>query len=75
VQSGGKNISYVNIEKLGGRRNNKGNRSSDYVDNQNNGWKNKSFRAYADYMTTTSFREGIDGLLSITRNYRPVINS
>jgi uncharacterized protein (DUF488 family) len=63
------NISYVHIEKLGGRRNNnksdsKGNRSSDY-----GGWKNKSFRACADYMTTTSFREGIDELLSLTRNY------
>ena len=38
------NISYVHIEKLGGRRNNnksdsKGNRSSDYVDNQNNDGK------------------------------------
>ena len=63
------NISYVHIEKLGGRRNNnksdsKGNRSRDY-----GGWKNKSFRACADYMTTTSFREGIDELLSLTRNY------
>jgi uncharacterized protein (DUF488 family) len=68
------NISYVHIEKLGGRRNNKksdskGNRSSDYSDNQNNGWKNKSFRAYADYMATTSFKEGINELLSLMKKY------
>jgi uncharacterized protein (DUF488 family) len=68
------NISYVHIEKLGGRRNNKksdskGNRSSDYSDNQNNGWKNKSFRAYADYMATTAFKEGINELLSLMKKY------
>jgi Protein of unknown function, DUF488 len=35
----------------------------------NNGWKNKSFRAYADYMATTSFREGINELLSLMKKY------
>jgi|SRR5215212_1753676 len=62
-------ISYVHIEKLGGRRNildgNKDRRS----DNNNNGWKNKSFRAYADYIATTSFREGINELLSLMQKH------
>ncbi|MGA9154151.1 MAG: DUF488 domain-containing protein [Candidatus Nitrosopolaris sp.] len=33
------------------------------------GWKNKSFKAYADYMITTSFKEGIDEMLSLMENY------
>jgi uncharacterized protein (DUF488 family) len=40
-----------------------------HSDNNNNGWKNKSFRAYADYMATTSFREGINELLSLMQKY------
>jgi uncharacterized protein (DUF488 family) len=66
------NLTYVHIEKLGGRRNNsdgKGNRHSENKDNDNNGWKNKSFRAYADYMATTSFREGVNELLSLMKKY------
>jgi hypothetical protein len=55
-------MSYVHIEKLGGRRNKldvKGDKC-DSNSNNNNGWKNKSFRAYADYMATISFREGVN---------------
>jgi uncharacterized protein (DUF488 family) len=65
-------VSYVHIEKLGGRRNKldiKEDRRSDNNNNNNNGWKNESFRAYADYMATTSFREGINELLSLMKNY------
>jgi uncharacterized protein (DUF488 family) len=57
-------VSYVHIEKLGGRRNKLDTNKYRHSDN-NNGWKNKSFRAYADYMATTSFREGINELLSL----------
>ncbi len=57
------NISYMHIEKLGGRRK----QSRD--DDNNNGWKNEGFRAYADYMATTSFREGIGEVLSLMTNY------
>jgi hypothetical protein len=49
-------VSYVHIEKLGGRRNKldvKGDKC-DSNSNNNNGWKNKSFRA------TISFREGVN---------------
>src|ERR687888_1959215 len=63
------NVLYVHIEKLGGRRNKLDIKEEDMdSDNNNNtGWKNKSFRAYADYMATTSFREGVDELLSLMK--------
>jgi uncharacterized protein (DUF488 family) len=37
--------------------------------NYNSGWKNNSFRAYADYMTTTPFKEGINEILSLMTHY------
>lgn len=61
------NIPYVHIEKLGGRRKRSDTKRSGYDDNS--GWKNNSFRAYADYMATTSFREGIHEILSLMTNY------
>ena len=64
------NVLYVHIEKLGGRRNKSDIKEDRYSDNNNNtGWKNRSFRAYADYMATTSFREGINELLSLMQKY------
>lgn len=56
------NIRYHHIEKLGGRR--KGDRES-----SNTGWRNKSFRAYADYMQTKEFHEGLDELLSLAKSH------
>src|ERR671933_838659 len=35
----------------------------------NTGWRNKSFRAYANYMATTSFREGMNELLLLMKKY------
>jgi uncharacterized protein (DUF488 family) len=64
------NVSYVHIGKLGGRRNKLDTKDDRRSDNNNNtGWKNKSFRAYADYMATTSFREGVNELLSLMKKY------
>jgi uncharacterized protein (DUF488 family) len=65
------NVSYIHIEKLGGRRNKLDVKEDGRGDNEDNnaGWKNKSFRAYADYMATTSFREGINELLSLMKKY------
>jgi uncharacterized protein (DUF488 family) len=62
------NVSYIHIEKLGGRRKQSDTKRSRYDDN-NNGWKNEGFRAYADYMATTSFREGIQEILLLMTNY------
>lgn len=61
------NITYIHIEKLGGMRK----QQADILKTKynNNGWKNKSFRAYAEYMTTTSFKEGIDEILSLLTKY------
>ena len=60
------NVSYIHIDKLGGRRNTLNRKQDGY---NNSGWKNKSFRAYADYMATTSFKEGINELLSLMQKY------
>jgi uncharacterized protein (DUF488 family) len=61
------NVSYVHIEELGGRRKRSDTKRSRYDDNS--GWKNESFRAYANYMATTSFRHGIHEILSLMTNY------
>ncbi len=62
------NVSYIHIEKLGGRRKQSDIKRSRYEDNKS-GWKNKGFRAYAGYMATTSFREGIREMRSLMTNY------
>jgi len=60
-----KNIHYEHIEKLGGRRN----KIAIPLEYDNGGWENKSFRSYANYMLTKSFKEGIEKLLSLITNY------
>jgi uncharacterized protein (DUF488 family) len=65
------NVSYEHIEKLGGRRKRSDTKRSRYDDN-NSGWKNNSFRAYANYMATTSFKEGIHEILSLMTNYNNI---
>jgi uncharacterized protein (DUF488 family) len=53
-------IGYTAIKTLGGRRySRKG--------SINTGWRNTSFRGYADYMATTAFAEGLDELTAIAR--------
>lgn len=47
---------YVHVEALGGRR-----RAS--ADSPNGGWRNDSFRAYADYMSDPAFHRAVDALL------------
>ncbi len=51
-------IAYTHIKELGGRR--KLNPVS-----YNIVWKNKSFRAYADYMETNSFKDGTEKLIAL----------
>jgi uncharacterized protein (DUF488 family) len=46
---------YVHFPELGGRRKPK-------ADSKNTGWRNDSFRGYADYMETAEFQNGIDRL-------------
>jgi uncharacterized protein (DUF488 family) len=48
-------IDYIRLPELGGRR-------LPDKDSQNMGWKNVSFRGYADYMQTSPFWHAIDKL-------------
>jgi uncharacterized protein (DUF488 family) len=53
-------IGYTRIEELGGLRHSR-------KDSFNLGWRNASFRGYADYMATPEFSEGLDALTCIAR--------
>lgn len=48
-------IRYEHLAKLGGLRHAR-------KDSPNQGWRNASFRGYADYMQTADFEAGLDGL-------------
>jgi hypothetical protein len=59
-------IAYVHLQALGGLRHaNK--------DSINTGWRNPSFRGYADYMSTDEFAQGIDRLIDLAKKKRTVI--
>lgn len=51
-------IAYTHLKELGGRRHTRKN-------SINTGWRNKSFRGYADYMATPQFTEGLNTLMQI----------
>lgn len=55
---GQEGISHCYLERLGGLR-------KTSKESPNLGWRNKSFRGYADYMQTEEFRKGIDELLAL----------
>jgi uncharacterized protein (DUF488 family) len=59
-------IGYVHLKALGGLRHAK-------KDSVNVGWRNASFRGYADYMSTKEFAQGIDRLVDIAQAKRTVI--
>jgi uncharacterized protein (DUF488 family) len=59
-------IRYTHIEKLGGLRHSR-------KDSINLGWRNASFRGYADYMATPEFSEGLDALIQIARARKTAI--
>jgi uncharacterized protein (DUF488 family) len=59
-------ILYVYLKELGGRR-------KQNKDSVNTIWKNKSFQAYADYMSTDEFLKGIDILLAYANKKRVAI--
>src|SRR5688572_23923584 len=52
---------YLSCPLLGGRR-------KPDTNSPNVGWRNASFRAYADYMQTSSFLEGLEELMSHARD-------
>ena len=56
----GARLRYKHFKKLGGLRHVK-------KDSINLGWRNASFRGYADYMATPEFDEGVEALLKLAR--------
>lgn len=55
-------IAYEHIAELGGLRHGLG------VASPNLGWRNRSFRGYADHMQTPEFAAGLEHLLALARN-------
>lgn len=56
-------IAYTHLASLGGRRHSR-------KDSINRGWRNTSFRGYADYMASPQFSDGLDALIQIARSAR-----
>ncbi len=54
-------IDYVRLKELGGLRHPK-------KDSGNLGWRNASFRGFADYMQTKDFEAGINELIRLARD-------
>jgi uncharacterized protein (DUF488 family) len=59
-------IAYVALPALGGLRHPR-------RDSPNRGWRNASFRGYADYMQTAAFREAVEELVRMGRQARTAI--
>jgi uncharacterized protein (DUF488 family) len=59
-------IGYVHLRKLGGLRHAR-------RDSPNMGWRNASFRGFADYMQTSEFEEGLHRLMKLAGQKRSAI--
>ena len=59
-------VAYQGMPALGGLRHSR-------ADSPNTGWRNKSFRGYADYMQTAPFHDAIDKLVMTGRTMRTAI--
>ncbi len=59
-------IEYAPLPGLGGLRH-------PHADSPNTGWRNKSFRGYADYMQTGAFEEALATLIRMSRSKRAAI--
>jgi uncharacterized protein (DUF488 family) len=57
---------YVHLKALGGLRRPR-------KDSPNTGWRNESFRGFADYMQTEEFREALAVLIQMSRESRVAI--
>ena len=61
-----RNLEYVHIRELGGLRHAR-------RDSPNAGWRNGSFRGYADYMQTAEFQTAVEKLIRMSRERRVAI--
>jgi len=59
-------IGYVHLKALGGLRHAR-------KDSPNAGWRNDSFRGYADYMQTADFAQAVDNLTHLAKEKRVAI--
>ena len=59
-------IGYLHMPALGGLRHAR-------KDSPNAGWRNASFRGYADYMQTDAFRDALESLVGLGRQSRTAI--
>lgn len=59
-------IGYLHLPSLGGLRRPR-------PDSPNTGWRNESFRGYADYMQTPEFQEGLEEIISLRGEERPCL--
>jgi uncharacterized protein (DUF488 family) len=59
-------IGYEYLKQLGGLR-------PKVKQSENMGWRNESFRNYADYMQTAEFSDGIDKLIQLAKEKTTVI--
>ena len=59
-------IEYVPMQALGGLRHPR-------KDSTNTGWRNASFRGYADYMQTEPFQDALETLIQMSRQKRVAI--
>jgi uncharacterized protein (DUF488 family) len=62
----GARIGYVHLRRLGGLRHAR-------RDSPNMGWRNASFRGFADYMQTPEFEEGLLRLIKLAKQKRSAI--
>ena len=59
-------IGYVHLRKLGGLRHAR-------RDSPNMGWRNASFRGFADYMQTPDFEAGLERLIKLAKQRRSAL--
>ncbi len=59
-------VAYEHLVDLGGYRKVR-------PDSMNTGWRNPSFRGYADYMETTAFASAVDRLIALAKERRTAI--
>jgi uncharacterized protein (DUF488 family) len=63
---GAAGIAYTHLPDLGGLRRPR-------PDSPNTGWRNESFRGYADHMQSAAFAAAIDALIALSRDSRCAI--
>ena len=56
-------LEYIHMPGLGGLRHTRN-------DSPNMGWRNASFRGFADYMQTPEFKSSLDELIQLAKQYR-----